>query len=262
MGGRGSKSSGSISASAFQIASANVVPNATIAQSANNANFSATDNSPYHNLYGGRQYFNNQNLTIDQQLATMNYLSNTPEAGSLYSMSQNLNHALATGQPLTANQQYVLDNMEGAMHNLGYNLNLTRYDHADMVNNLLRANGVRGDYSKMTQAQLKQALVGTRYGEERLLSTSYNDFANAPPNSKAVFDTRAVKISYKAPAATQAMMPGKGPGGDLGEIVLDRSKGRKNYEVTDVIFTGKSARAKGTQSYSLPQVELVVQVYP
>ena len=45
-------------------------------------------------------------------------------------MSQNMNHAMAMGQKLTANQQFVHDNLMGAMHNIGYNVNLTRYDHS------------------------------------------------------------------------------------------------------------------------------------
>ena len=76
----------------------NVVPTAQQAQNLNNQVFSATDNSPYHNLYNGQQYYAKQNLSIDQRLAVMNYLSDAKESGTMYSMSQNMNHAMATGK--------------------------------------------------------------------------------------------------------------------------------------------------------------------
>ena len=255
MGGRGSGSQ-----SQYQVAGVTVQPNAQAAAMANNSVFKAVDNGPYHDLYNGRQYFNDQNLTIDQQLAVMNYLSPTTEGGSLYSMSQNMNYAMATGKALTANQQYVHDNLMGAMHNLGYNTNLTRYDHAPMIDNLLKQQGVTGGYQHMSESQLKTALKGVQFGEEKFVSTSYNNFKNAPASSKSVFDSRAVKVTYKAKASTKAMMPGNGPGGALGEIILAPSQGRKNMKIVDVKFTGQKARAKGTQSFNLPQVELVVEV--
>ncbi len=260
MGGRGSKSQGQYQVNTTGAGGVTIQPTLQAAQSANNANFKATDPADFHDLYNGRQYFANQNLTIDQQLAAINYLSPDTESSSLYSMSQNMNYALANGQPLTANQQYVYNNMMGAMHNLGYNTNLTRYDHDTMINGLLANNGFTKSYDSFSQADLKKALVGTTFGENKFVSTSYNDFKNAPASSKAVFDSRPVKVSYKAKASTQAMMPGNGPGGALGEIVLAPSGGRNNMKIVDVKFTGNKARRKGTQSYTLPQVELVVEV--
>lgn len=270
MGGRGASSSGAgggaggwISGNAvFQILQQppQIQPTQQMAQQGNARTFNDTDNRPFHDLKGGRNYYQSQNLTIDQQIATVNYLSNTRESGSLYSMSQNMNHALATGQPLNANQQYVYNNLMGSMHNLGENLNLTRYDHETFVNKLLAQNGVKGDMRNMSVAQLKKALVGTRYGENKIVSTSHNDFANAPASSKSVFDTRATKISYQAKANVQGMMPGNGPGGALGEMLLAPSGNAKNYRIVDVRSTGKMARGQGTQRYNIPQIELVVEV--
>lgn len=254
MGGRGTRSAGGYQVANFQ----NIQPNMQAAQTANNATFPNYDPNGFHDLYNGRQYFNNQNLTIDQQIATINYLSDTQENGSLYSMSQNMNYALANGQKLNANQQFVYDNMMGAMHNLGYNTNLTRYDHPQMVNTLLKQSGITKDYDKLSQSQLQQALVGMKYGENKLVSTSYNDFKNAP--NASTFTSRAVKINYKAKASTQAMMPGNGPGGNLGEIVLADSKNRLNYEITGVRFTGQMARRQGTQRYDMPRIEIDVLV--
>lgn len=254
MGGRGSGSRGQYQVAGIQ----NLAPSAAAASAANNSVFSDTDTQGYHDLHNGRKYFNDQNLTIDQQIATINYLSNTTENGSLYSMSQNMNYALANGLPLTANQQYVFNNMMGSMHNLGYNLKLTRYDHPAMVNNLLSQAGLTGGYENYSEAQLKSALVGTQFGENKMISTSYNNFKNA--QNASTFTSRGVKITYHAKANTQAMMPGNGPGGALGEVVLAPSGNRTNMTVKDVRFTGQMARRQGTQSYTLPQIELIVEV--
>lgn len=268
MGGRGSTSGISVGGGAgggpavFQIQQQppNIAPTPQMAQQLNSRTFDATDDRDFHELTGGRNYFLSQNLTIDQQIAVINYLASDTETGSLYSMSQNLNHALATGQALTANQQYVYNQLMGAMHNTGENLVLTRYDHSAVINRLLGNNGLRQGYEHYTEAQLKQALVGQTFGENKFLSTSYNDFRHAPQSSKDTFASRAVKITYRTSAGVQSMMPGNGPGGQLGEIILAPSGGRNNMKVVDVRFTGSKARVKGTQSYSLPQVELVVEV--
>ncbi len=276
MGGRGSSSSiggGGGRTPQFQIQNqpVQIQPTLQMAQNANNAVFSDTDSRPFHDLKGGRQYFQSQNLTIDQQMAVINYLSSTRESGSLYSMSQNMNNALATGKPLNANQQYVYNNMMSSMHNVGQNINATRYDHADLVNNMLRQKGINGNIDNMSISQLKKALVGTKYGEEKLVSISTNDFKNAPQQSKDVFTTRQVKISYKTKANVQGMMPGDGSvningrwvKNPLGEMVLAPSNGKKNYNIVDVKYSGSMARRKGASSSSIPdikQIELVVEV--
>lgn len=239
-----------------QVAPQQIQPTTQMAQQANAATFNDTDNSPFHDLYGGRNYFQSQAFDIDAQMAIVSMLDPNPEPGSMYSPSQNLNTALATGQKLTAQQQYVNDVMNDNMHNLGYNLNLQRYDHETFINGLLGQVGLRNaDYSRMTEAQLKKALVGHTYSENRFLSTSYNNFKNAPNASQ--FTSRAVRIEYRAKAATQALMPGNGPGGALGEIIL---KPGQTMKISDVKFNGSSARQKGTQSYHLQQVTVVVDV--
>ena len=273
MGGRGSRShtgGGTIPAGSFvfqgngpqqttapiqQIDPNQIQPTTQMAQQANAATFSDTDSAPFHDLYGGRQYFQSQAFDIDAQMALVSMLDPNPEPGSMYSPSQNLNTALANGTRLTAQQQYVHDVLIDNMHNLGYNLNLQRYDHETFINGLLRQAGVHSDYSRMTDAQLKKALVGKSYTEDRFLSTSYNDFKDA--SNPSAFKSRAVRIEYRAKAATQALMPGNGPGGRLGEILL---KPGQSYRVADVYYNGNSARQKGTQSYGLQQVTIVVEV--
>lgn len=243
------------------------------AQQANNAVFSDTDNAPFHDLYNGAQYFQQQNLTADQMTATIQYLRDDKETikgvQTQYSMAQNMNwlmqqnadQGLPIDHGMNANQRFTLKHMMGAMHNLGYNVNLTRYDHGEFVNKILQKAGFRGDFTQMTTAQLQQALTGKTYGEERLVSTSYNNFKNAP-QANNTFMHRAVRIEYQAKASTQAMMPGNGPGGRFGEVVLAPSGGKENYRIVGVRHDNSvGVRQKGTSWYSSqPQLVLTVEV--
>ena len=278
MGGRGSKSGLTARPritpappQAFQVQQdpPQIQPTAPQAQQANNAAFSDTDNAPFHDLYNGAQYFQQQNLTIDQVTATVQYLRNDTEPGTLYSMSQNMNTLMQNnadaGKAITdgmnANQRFTYRHLMAAMHNLGYNVNLTRYDHGNFVNKLLAQSGFRNaDFTQMSVAQIQQALTGKTYGEERFLSTSYNNFKNAPQSSKDTFMNRAVRIEYKAKASTQAMMPGNGPGGRIGEILLAPSGGRQNFRVVGVREDSSvRVRQQGT-SWLSNQRQLVLTV--
>lgn len=220
------------------------------------------DDQTYHQLYNGRQYYAQQKLTATQQRAVNNYLQAVPEPGSLYSHSQNMNYKMATGQALTGAYKKTHDGLMSSMHNLGYNVELTRYDHDGMLNSLLSSLGARGNASTMTISQMKKTLVGAKMNEDKFLSVSYNDFKNAPQSSKNVFMNRMVKVTYKAKASTQAMMPGKGPGGDLGELILAPTNGKSNPggTIVDIKYSGAKARRKGTQTLNQKQIEIVVEI--
>ncbi len=220
------------------------------------------DDADFHQLYNGRQYFAQQKLTPAQQKAAANYLEPYAEPGTLYSHCQNMNYMMANGQKLTGKYKQTHDGMMSAMHNIGYNVELTRYDHADMVNGILKATGAGSDYERMTPAALKKSLVGLTVNEDKFLSTSYNNFQNAPQSTKQIFDSRAVKINYKVKADVQAMMPGKGAGGDFGEIVLAPTNGSTNRggKITDVRITGQKVRRKGTQLYNQPRIEIDIEI--
>lgn len=231
--------------------------------------FRSTDNADYHDLYNGSEYYKRQNLTDVERSAAANYIESEKENGTLYSHSQNLNWLMmqnaANGLPITAGmsekQLATYNGMMSAMHNLGYNVNLTRYDHETFVDNLLAKVGIKNaDYTTIPIEQLKGALVGTRFGEERLITTSYNNFKNAPDSTKGVFMNRAVRIEYRAKASTQAMMPGNGPGGKIGEVVMAPSGGKENFRVLDVRYDQNvRVRKKGAKWLS-NQRQLVVVV--
>ena len=169
---------------------------------------------------------------------------------------------MAMGQTLTGRYKQTHDGIMSAMHNIGYNVTLTRYDHPGMVNALLQAVGAGSNYERLSQSKLQQALVGRTVNENKFLSASYNDFKNAPQSTKQVFASRAVKINYKVKASTQAMMPGKGAGGDFGEIVLAPTNGTANKggTITGVRLTGQMVRRKGTQQYNQPRIEIDIEI--
>lgn len=258
MGGRGSSSG--LTATA---AKTPLPPTPPVPQLQPDPNgFSETDNAPFHDLYNGRQYYLQQNLDIDTRLALDDYLDPKTLSGSLYNFSQNMNHAVLTGQKLNPQQQYAWDSITGSMHPLGYNVNLTRYDHGDFLDARLAGAGITGGHTGMSVSQLKKMLVGQSYTDSRILSTSYNNFKNA--TNADTFTTREVKITYKAKASTRTLMPGDGPGGRLGEMLLGPSgtQGHNTYKIVDVKSTGNRARPKGgsTSNLSLAQIEVVVEV--
>ena len=224
--------------------------------------FADYDDADYHQLYNGRQYYQQQQLTATQKQAVDNYLEADTEGYTNYSHSQNMNYMMATGQKLTGKYQQTHDGLMDAMHNIGYNVELTRYDHADMVNGVLKTLGAGTDYEKMSQASLKKALVGQTIGENKFLSTSYNNFKNAPAQTTQTFDSRAVKINYKVKADVQGMMPGIGGGGDFGELILAPTNGTTNRagKITDVRLTGQKVRRKGTMIYDQPRIEIDIEI--
>lgn len=224
--------------------------------------FADYDEADYHQLYNGKQYYQQQQLTVEQKQAVDNYLEAHKEYGSLYSHSQNMNHKMANDLPLTGKYKDTHDALMSSMHNIGYNVELTRYDHADFVNETIKALGAGFNYEHMTEGALQKALVGQTIGENKFLSTSYNNFKNAPKTSNDVFTTRAVKINYKVKASTQAMMPGIGPGGDLGEIILAPTNGTSNKmgKIVGVRLTGEMVRRKGTDIYDQPRIEIDIEI--
>ena len=252
MGSGGSSTPRSLKSSPAQ---PQVVMDVSQAISANNDVFSDTDSADFHNLYNGRNYFLSQTFNIETQMAIMDYLNDAPIPGSMYSASQDLNYAMESGQELNANQQFMVDSLNDGMHNLGYNVNLTRYGRTGYLDSFgkLFKNGVNSsNYENMTDAQLKKAFVGKTYTEDKFVSTSYNDFKTAP--SSNAFTDKAVRFNIKAPAKTQALMPGNGPGGSLGEIVL---KPGQTFKITGVRFTGKQGRTGFNYS---KQIEFDVEI--
>lgn len=219
--------------------------------------FADYDDADYHQLYNRKQYFQQQQLTPAQKKAADDYVNPNTEPGSLYNVAQNVNWNMLTGKPMTAKQQNVHDNMMSAMHNIGHNITLTRYDHDGMVNSLLSSLGAGTDYTKMSIGKIQKALVGQTIGENKFISTTVNNFSKAPASAQNLFINRAVKINYKAKANVQGLLMPIGSGGDQGELVLAPTNGKANQapKITAVRFTGNTIyRVKTGRNY--PQIEI------
>lgn len=240
-----------------------VVPTAQQAQNQNNSQFADTDSADYHDLFNGRNYFQRQQFGIDSEVARQNYLVSNPElkaygGDDIHSPSQNMNWEMMNGLPMSPTHMATRDGLMDAMHNLGYNLNLQRYDHGSFVDRLLSNFGVRGSTTSLSEKQLKKALMGKTFTENRFLSTSYNNFKNAIDPS--TFSTREVKIEYRAKAGAQAFMPGDGPGGRLGEIIMAPSQSQRIVGVS--VSPVQNARAEGYSpgTTNRKQITLVVEI--
>ena len=184
------------------------------------------------------QYTAQQNFSAATQAAIQTYLQAHAVPGSLYSPSQILNNKLRKGIALTAAEKRVMAGLDAGMHDLGYNANMTRYDRIGYVERLL---GGR-NYWQMTEQQVKNALIGKTYPDKAYVSASHNRFINAPAGNN--FQDKAVEVRIHAKSTTKVLAPGRGPGGDFGEMILARGQ---NYKIVDVKMPrGQTGRSGGS----------------
>ena len=228
--------------------------------------FADQDDAAHHQLYNGRGYYNQQNLDSAAKQACKQYTDPYTEPGSLYNFSQNMNQAVLDGtinKPKNARYKQVYDEINNNMHNLGYNIECTRYDHGDALDKMLADVGITGGHSGMSIAQISKALVGKEYTDDRILSTSGNNFKNVSAQEKSTFDTREIKFTIEADADTKVLMPGVGAGGDFGELLFGSSgkNGANKFEIAEVRYSGAKARKKGMPKSHLTerQIEIVIK---
>lgn len=201
-------------------------------------------------------YMAQQHFTAATQAAVNQYLIPYATAGSLYSPSQQINHALRQGAALTAAQKRMMAGLDAGMrldagmHDLGHDLNMTRYDRIGYMSRLL---GGR-DYTRMTENQLKAALVGKSYVDKAYVSVSHDRFRNAPGGNS--FTDKAVEIRVHAKASTKALMPGDGAGGKFGEIILGRGQ---TFKIVDVKMPAGQRGRSGANYYQKVVVTVEVE---
>ena len=183
--------------------------------------------------------------TSDVKDAIKLYISKVTDANG-YSYSQNLNYKLENGTKLNATEKFIDKYMKDGMHDLGHNVTLTRACHDDMLKDL----GI-SDYSKMSEAQLKQALVGGTYNTKSYDSFSYDETKN-PFLTGPQSGGREVIIKAKAPKTTQVVFGAK----SQSEIIVNKGTQRK---ITNVYFNGKTAtpRGRGSKPQLVVEVEIV-----
>ena len=175
------------------------------------------------------------------------YISDSNPNGDGYSHSQNLNYKLDNGMALNPTEKFIDDNIQAGMHAIGKDTTLYRYAHDD----ILQAMGV-ADYSKMTDAQLQKALVGTTFK-----TTSYTSFSYDPKKSpfapgNALGGGREVVIKANVGGNTKVVFGAK----KQAEFVLNKGT---NMKVTGIHYDGTYAtpRNSGTK----PRVILDVETF-
>lgn len=166
---------------------------------------------------------------INTKLAINQYIRQD-QTNTGYGVGQNLNHKLENGQALNANEQYMVNMMDAAMHPLGKNTTLIRAAHQDF----LEALGVK-NYQRMTDAQLNAAVQGVEYTEKKFVSTAYDAKKN-PFIGGSQSGGREVFINISTPASTNCIM------GNLkqAEIILSRDT---KYRVKGAHFDGTFAKS-------------------
>lgn len=187
------------------------------------------------------------NYDIDTVLALKQYTSKTATSNG-YSMSQNLNWKVENNIPLTANEQYMLQQIQGAMHPIGQDTILTRGAHADTA----AALGLKNWDNIKTDAQLQAALMGATFTNKSLMSASYdvnkNPFLNGPQAGG-----REVVLKIKADGQTQMVFGAK----SQAETILGLNQ---NWRVTGARFTGNRATPRNsTKTYR--QIEIEIERY-
>ena len=175
------------------------------------------------------------------------YISDSNPNGDGFSHAQNLNYKLDNGLPLNVNEKFIDDNIQAGMHAIGKDTMLVRYAHDD----ILKAMGI-SDYSKMTDAQLQKALVGTTFTTTSYTSTSYDGKKSPFAPNQPAGGGREVVINIKAGKNTKVVFGAK----PQAEMVLNKGT---NMKVTGIHFDGTYAtpRGKGTR----PRVILDVETY-
>ena len=162
------------------------------------------------------------------------YVSDATDAAG-FSFSQNLNYKLDNNIPLNANEQFMKDMLQNGIRPIGKDTMLFRAAHDDILKSL----GV-SDYTKMSQAQLQQKLIGTQMQTTSYASWSYdktkNPFLPGQPNGGG----REVYMVMKAGASTKMFFGAK----SQAEVVTNIGT---NMKISNIYFDGTYAtpRLKG-----------------
>lgn len=187
-------------------------------------------------LYGGHAslYKSGLNDVMKQ------YISQT-DAGQGYSMSQWLNFKLNNNMPLNANEKYMIKQINAKAYALGQNANLFRADHDDELKRL----GIK-DYTQMSGAQLKKALVGKTYTNKQVLSTSYDKntnpfYHNATKSNSGVSGGREIYYNYKVKSNVRVVQ------GDRSQTEVAIAP-NANFRITDVRYDNSTATPRNSSS--------------
>lgn len=187
---------------------------------------------------------------IDAKTAIKEYISKNPydkALGSGYSISQDMNYRLDNGMKLDATEAYMDSEMSRAMHNLGKDTILYRAAHQD----ILQSMGIQ-NYDRMSESQLKSALVGGLLTTKSYTSTAY-DYNKSPFTTGALAGGREIIMNIKAKSDTQVVFGARAQA----EIILNKGT---NLRITDVRYTGRTASPRSSsRNYKQIQIDCEVE---
>ena len=173
------------------------------------------------------------------------YVSDATDSSG-FSFSQNLNYKLDNNLPLNANEQFMKDMLQNGVRPIGKDTLLFRAAHDDLLKQL----GV-SDYTKLSQAQLQQKLVGTTMQTTSYASWSYdkskNPFLPGQPNGGG----REVYMVTKANASTPMFFGAK----SQAEVVTSVGT---NMKISNVYFDGTYATPR-LKSGKVPRIVIELE---
>lgn len=175
------------------------------------------------------------------------YVSDATDSAG-FSFSQNLNYKLDNGLKLDANEQFMKDMLSNGMRAIGKDTMLFRAAHDDILKRL----GIQ-DYTKMTQAQLQQRLVGASFNTTSYTSWSYdktkNPFLPGQPNGGG----REVYMVAKAGSSTNMFFGAK----SQAEVVTNIGT---NMKISKVYFDGTYATPR-LKSGRVPRIVIELETW-
>lgn len=173
------------------------------------------------------------------------YVSDATDASG-FSFSQNLNYKLDNGMALNANEQFMKDMLGNGMRPIGKDTVLFRAAHDDILKQL----GIK-DYTKLTQTQLQQKLVGTTMQTTSYTSWSYDKAKNPFLPGQPQGGGREVYIINKAQGSTNMFFGAK----SQAEVVTNVGT---NLKIKNVYYDGSLATPR-LRSRAVPRIVIEVE---
>ena len=173
------------------------------------------------------------------------YVSDATDSAG-FSFSQNLNYKLDNNLPLNANEQFMKDMLQNGMRPIGKDTMLFRAAHDDILKSL----GIK-DYTKMSQAQLQQQLVGTTMQTTSYTSWSYDKSKNPFLPGQPQGGGREVYIVNKSASSTNMFFGAK----SQAEVVTNIGT---NMKISNVYFDGTHATPR-LRGKSVPRIVIELE---
>lgn len=172
------------------------------------------------------------------------YVDPTPESNG-YAQSQNLNHAMTKGIPLTAAQKRTAAGLNKIMSPIGVETTLYRADHDTFFTEL----GIK-NYQNMSAQQLRNALVGKTWQSKGFTSTAHDSRKNPFWPGGYMSGNREVLIRYHTSKTLKCALVQQ----SQSEVLLAPNS---NFRITGI----RNSKTGRTHKKGLPVMEILVEVW-